>query len=59
MTSWDDERGTSRLLDLLAADRDLLARLRAGALATARAWPSEPESTAALHAVLHELAEAA
>jgi hypothetical protein len=59
VTSWDDERGTSRLLDLLAADRDLLARLRASALTTARAWPSEPESTAALHAVLRELAEAA
>ncbi|HEX7297891.1 MAG TPA: glycosyltransferase family 4 protein [Solirubrobacteraceae bacterium] len=37
---WDDPRGTSRLLDLLARDRVLLHRLRLGALETARAWPT-------------------
>lgn len=36
---WDDLRGTARQLDLLARDRALLARLRAAALDTARAWP--------------------
>jgi O-antigen biosynthesis protein len=56
LTAWDDERGTSRLLDLLARDRALLARLRAGARATAAAWPSEAEATAALAATLKEIA---
>jgi O-antigen biosynthesis protein len=37
---WDDERGTARALDLLAADPDYLHLLRTNALATARAWPS-------------------
>jgi glycosyltransferase involved in cell wall biosynthesis len=46
LTSWDDERGTSRLLDLLARDRQLLHRLRVGALRTARSWPSTEQSTA-------------
>ena len=48
LTSWDDERGTSRLLDLLARDRRLLHRLRVGALRTARSWPSTEQSTAML-----------
>lgn len=39
LVDWDDRRGTARQLDLLARDRALLARLRAGALETARAWP--------------------
>ncbi len=39
LCDWDDLRGTARLLDLLARDRALLHRLRAGALETARAWP--------------------
>ena len=59
VTSWDDERGTARLLDLLAADRDLLAQLREGALRTARAWPSEPDSTAMLARALRDIAGAA
>jgi len=46
LTSWDDERGTSRLLDLLARDRRLLQLLRVGALRTARSWPSTEQSTA-------------
>jgi glycosyltransferase involved in cell wall biosynthesis len=40
VVDWDDPRGTARTLDLLARDRALLHRLRLGALATARAWPS-------------------
>ena len=39
VVDWDDERGTARALDLLAADRRLLHRLRCGALETARTWP--------------------
>ena len=37
VVDWDDPAGTTRALDLLAADRALLHRLRCGALATARA----------------------
>jgi glycosyltransferase involved in cell wall biosynthesis len=40
LTDWDDLRGTARQLDLLARDRELLQTLRAGAVHTARAWPS-------------------
>lgn len=39
VAGWDDVPGTARALDLLARDRRLLHELRAGALATARAWP--------------------
>lgn len=52
LTSWDDERGTSRLLDLLARDRGLLHALRVEALETARAWPSAEQSTAMLLSAL-------
>jgi O-antigen biosynthesis protein len=41
---WDDPRGTARQLDLLARDRELLHRLRLGALETARAWPTWEQS---------------
>jgi glycosyltransferase involved in cell wall biosynthesis len=40
IVDWDDPAGTARALDLLATDRALLHRLRCGALATARGWPS-------------------
>ncbi|QEC46224.1 glycosyltransferase family 4 protein [Baekduia soli] len=46
LTSWDDERGTARLLDLLARDRRLLHELRLAAVRTARSWPSAEQSTA-------------
>ena len=36
---FDDPAGTAAALDLLARDRELLARLSRGALATARDWP--------------------
>jgi glycosyltransferase involved in cell wall biosynthesis len=58
LTSWDDERGTSRLLDLLARDRRLLHRLRVGALRTARSWPSTEQSTAMLALTLGRIAAA-
>jgi glycosyltransferase involved in cell wall biosynthesis len=58
LTSWDDERGTSRLLDLLARDRRLLHRLRLGALRTARSWPSTEQSTAMLALALGRIAAA-
>jgi len=58
VVDWDDTRGTARALDLLAHDRALLARLRAGALETARAWPSwddqGPRFAAALHAIAQD-----
>lgn len=44
VADFDDHAGTARLLDLLAADRRLLHELRAGALHTARAWPSWTQS---------------
>lgn len=43
---WDDERGTAAQLDLLARDRDLLMRLRLGALETAAEWPDWSQSSA-------------
>jgi len=58
LTSWDDERGTSRLLDLLARDRRLLHRLRVGALRTARSWPSTEQSTAMLALALGRIVAA-
>jgi hypothetical protein len=58
LTSWDDERGTSRLLDLLARDRRLLHRLRVGAVRTARSWPSTEQSTAMLALALGRIVTA-
>ncbi len=53
---WDDERGTAAQLDLLARDRELLARLRRGALATAREWPNWEESSSNFAAALNAIA---
>jgi len=55
VVGFDDIAGTARLLDLLARDRDLLAELSAGAMRTAEAWPSWPDSTGRLHGALGEL----
>jgi hypothetical protein len=55
VVDWDDPRGTSRALDLLAADRALLHRLRTGALATARAWPSWEQQGTMMAAALRQL----
>ena len=45
LVEWDDERGTARMLDLLACDRRLLHFLRTNALFTARSWPNWTQST--------------
>ncbi len=56
VVEWDDVRGTSRALDLLARDRLLLHRLRWGALATARSWPSWDQQATVMAAALREIA---
>ncbi|MBX5441445.1 MAG: glycosyltransferase family 4 protein [Solirubrobacteraceae bacterium] len=56
VVDWDDPRGTSRALDLLARDRALLHHLRCGALATARAWPSWEQAGTVMAAALREIA---
>ncbi|MBI5105923.1 MAG: glycosyltransferase family 4 protein [Solirubrobacterales bacterium] len=58
VVDWDDLRGTARQLDLLAKDRELLLRLREGALATARAWPSWEDAGAEMAAALQAIAGA-
>lgn len=55
VVGFDDLPGTAAALDLLARDRDLLARLSAGALEAAAGWPSQDESTALLHRALTEI----
>jgi glycosyltransferase involved in cell wall biosynthesis len=55
VVDWDDPRGTARALDLLARDRTLLHRLRWGALATARAWPSWDQQSEVMAAALREV----
>ena len=54
---WDDERGTAAQLDLLARDRELLTKLRRGALATAQDWPDWHESSSKFAAALHQIAD--
>ena len=56
VVEWDDPRGTSRALDLLARDRALLHRLRYGALATARGWPSWEQQGTVMAGALREVA---
>ena len=56
VADWDDLPGTAAWLDLLARDRELLRRLRTGALETARAWPSLDASAAMMAAALEEIA---
>jgi len=51
----DDVRGAGRRLDHLARDRDLLARLSAGARATAESWPSSEAATRSVRAALERL----
>ena len=45
VVGFDDLPATSRALDLLARDTELLGRLSAGALATAAEWPDAERST--------------
>lgn len=56
VVDWDDPHGTARALDLLAHDRALLRRLRQGALATARAWPSWDDQAPLMADALREIA---
>jgi glycosyltransferase involved in cell wall biosynthesis len=56
VVEWDDPRGVSRALDLLARDHALLHRLRWGALATARGWPSWEQQGTVMAAALREIA---
>lgn len=44
---FDDVDGVANAVSMLAGNRDVLSRLRAGSRATAEAWPSWPESSAA------------
>ena len=53
----DDVDGIARAVDLLAADRELLGRLRAGALAAAAARPTAADAAAALQEALEGLPE--
>jgi len=55
VTDWDDERGTARLLDLLARDRALLHELRLNAVRTARAWPSWSDQAHVMAAALRAI----
>jgi glycosyltransferase involved in cell wall biosynthesis len=55
VVDWDDRAGTARALDLLARDRAVLHRLRCGALATARAWPSWEQQGEVMAAALRAL----
>jgi O-antigen biosynthesis protein len=56
VVDWDDTAGTARALDLLARDRKFLHRLRHGALATARAWPSWEQQGQAMALALRAIA---
>jgi O-antigen biosynthesis protein len=55
VVDFDDRAGTARALDLLAHDRALLHRLRCGALATARGWPSWEQQGQVMAAALQAL----
>jgi glycosyltransferase involved in cell wall biosynthesis len=56
VVDWDDPRGTTRALDLLARDRALLHELRCGALATARSWPSWEQAGSFMALALRRIA---
>ncbi|MDX6664611.1 MAG: hypothetical protein QOG68_817 [Solirubrobacteraceae bacterium] len=49
LVGFDDGPGTTRALDLLDADRGLLARLSEGALRTAEQWPAPAQASVELH----------
>jgi glycosyltransferase involved in cell wall biosynthesis len=56
VVDWDDERGTARMLDLLARDRRLLHELRTNAMHTARGWPDWEQSGQFMAAALRTIA---
>ena len=55
VADWDDPHGAATRLDLLATDRELLARLRGGGLQTARGWPSAEQAAATMDAALQAI----
>jgi O-antigen biosynthesis protein len=57
LVGFDDPVGTAAWLDALARDGDLRARLGAGALETASRWPTPEDSSDAMAATLHAIAE--
>jgi glycosyltransferase involved in cell wall biosynthesis len=54
VVGFDDEPGTTAALDRLARDREELARLGEGALATAARWPSREDASAAFADALRD-----
>jgi glycosyl transferase family 1 len=57
LVGFDDPAGAAGWLDALARDRQLLGRLGAGALETARAWPSVEDSSDEMARALHAIAD--
>jgi len=55
VVDFDDLHGAAAWIDLLARDRDLLARLAAGGLETAARWPDWGASTAAFAAACERI----
>jgi hypothetical protein len=57
VVDFDDQAGTAAALDLLAGDRDLLARLGTGAVESMRGWPSSDDTAERFEAALERLLE--
>ena len=57
VVDFDDEAGTAAALDLLASDRERLARLAAGAAESVSDWPSAGETARRFQAALEHLLE--
>jgi glycosyltransferase involved in cell wall biosynthesis len=57
LVGFDDPSGTAGWLDALARDRDLLARLGAGARETAQAWPSVEDASDEMAHALRSIAD--
>ena len=51
----DDTRGAARFLDLLARDRELLARLKEAAWARGEAWPTWDDAAAEMESALRRI----
>jgi hypothetical protein len=58
VVDWDDPVGAARWLDTLAVDRQRLHVLRAGAVETARGWPTWRQATSFFAAALDATARA-
>jgi glycosyltransferase involved in cell wall biosynthesis len=56
IVGFDDNAATAAALDLLARDRDLTARLSAGALASASRWPSREAASRVFAEAVRDLA---